>query len=137
MIVAMGAAVVGQYSLFNGTLIWLTCLPIMAVRKNLRRFIGIWVAAGGTLTALYLFKHQSTHWERFYPSLGSLVRKPQRPVEYLSYFLGRPVLDNRPVFWVGGSLLLLFIGASAYLVASRRDRLERGLVWFSVGSYAL
>jgi hypothetical protein len=137
VLIAVAAAVLSQYSLFHGTLTWISCIPILIVRKNLRKFIGVWVLAGVAFTALYLYGRHPSHWEGFYASPHSLVRDPRMAFEYLSYYLGRPVLDLDPSFWVGTMLVVLFILSTILLLVVRRDRLESGVIWFSIGCYAL
>lgn len=135
--VAMIAALVGQYSLFSGTLIWVCCLPILLTRKSVGKHTLVWGGTGLASTSFYLFGHQPSHWEEFYASWPSLVQNPEPAVHYLLFYLSRPVLDEEPGYLAGAGFLILFLGAAIFLALVRRDHFQMAVVWISIGSFSL
>jgi hypothetical protein len=138
LVIGLIAALVGQYSLFSGTLIWLACLPLLLVREKFRPSWWIWVLVALVSTSVYLYGYTSPPaMASFRVPIRELLREPKRPIAYILYYLGRPVLDAEPRYFVGALFALAFTASAAYVVIRRRDRLQAAMVWISIGAYAL
>jgi hypothetical protein len=138
LLIASTAAVVGQLSLLSGTLIWVMCMPVLLVRTKFRRLSWVWAALGVGCTAGYLYRYVSpANMADMHATPAELLADPKRPVAYLLYLLGRPVLDAEPSYTVGAVFLVAYGLAVAYLLFRRRDRWEAASIWLAVATYAL
>jgi hypothetical protein len=138
MLIASAAAIVGQLSLLSGTLIWVMCLPIILVRAKLRRLAWLWGALGVLCTVGYMYRYVSpANMADMHATPGELLDDPKRPVAYLLYLLGRPVLDAEPSYTVGAAFLVAYGLSAGYLLLRRRDRWEAASIWLAVATYAL
>lgn len=138
LVVATFAAIVGQLSLLSGTLIWVMCLPILLVRAKLRKLAWIWATLGVLFTVGYMYRYVSpANMADMHATPEELLADPKRPVAYLLYLLGRPVLDAEPRYTVGAVFLLAYGLSIGYLLFRRRDRWEAASIWLAVATYAL
>jgi hypothetical protein len=137
-VIACLAAIVGQLSLLSGTLIWVMCLPILLVRAKFRKLAWIWGTLGVLCTVGYMYRYASpANMADMHATPEELLADPRRPVTYLLYLLGRPVLDAEPRYTVGAVFLAAYGLSIAYLLFRRRDRWEAASIWLAVATYAL
>lgn len=130
-------AVVGQYSLFSATLIWVAGLPLLLMRRDFRKYWWVWCLAAAASTGTYLWEYTSPPlMAGFKMSPAELIEDPRPGIEYVLYYLGRPVLDEKPVFFIGGIFVLSFAVAAMYLLLFRREQLRAAAPWMAIGSYA-
>jgi hypothetical protein len=136
--IATIAALVGQYSLFSGTLIWIICLPVVLIRDKFRRHWWIWVLIAAVSTSAYLYRYTNpAAMASFRAPIPEILQEPKRPAAYILYYLGRPVLDAEPSYLVGALFAGAFVASAAYVLIRRRSRLALAMVWISIGAYAL
>ena len=138
LLMAVFAAVAGQYSLMSGTLIWVVCLPLLLIRSQFRRYWWVWVGAAGASTVGYLYGYSSPpYMEDFKVSVAEIAGSPMLALRYVLYYLGRPILDDEPSYVAGAFFAIVFTAAAGYLLIRRRDRLPAAAVWLAIGSHAL
>lgn len=137
--IAAAAAVVSQYSLASGVLVWIVCLPTFIARAHLRRLVLPWVLAGSASTALFFWHWQAQGGHSF---VANLLDHPKNVALFVLYYLGRPVLyahvtTGPPSYFAGTAFLVVFIASVGYLLLFRRDRIEPALGWLSIGGFGL
>lgn len=138
VLLAAGAAWVGQYSLLSASMIWVVCLPLLIVRPSYRKFIVPWAVAASVATFFYFRNYRSaSNMEFMHATPDQLLDDPATAAEYLLYLLGRPVLDVNPEIWAGLAVLIVLVAALLYLVLARRNRLPEALPWLAIAGYAL
>ncbi len=127
-------AVLAQYSLGNGTLLWL--LAVAALLYLRMPYIKvILVAASGFITTLLYYWH---YIEPTYPSKTLFIHQPIDFARYVLVYLGRPLtfLHTGAVV-MGLAVLAVFIAASSYLFKQNKNAFCKLLPWIGLGLYAI
>lgn len=133
--VAIVAAFIGQYSLANGVFIWVVALPILAVEARYRRWLPVWILAGGVSTLAYLVGY---HKPEHHPPTSEFFRHPLDSSRYVALYLGRPLSESQDTaIALGYILTAIFLALCVNFAVRGLGSVRRVLVWFGVGMYAV
>lgn len=131
VVVASGAAVVGQYSLASGTFIWGSALVVLLAQRRYWKFVPAWVVVAGVSTALYLNGYTRPRGHPPLADLGDL----DALLVYLSTYVGRSVTTHG---WADVAGLL--VAATGVVVVHRlvavRASLPRCAPWVGILLFA-
>jgi hypothetical protein len=129
----IAGALLSQYSLANGTLIWpLAIVALLFYKVDWKKVLTIFIF--GTLsTALYFYHYVSPPNPK-----SSIFHNPFEYIHYVLIYLGRSLtFVDRLTPILGLLLLTLFAGFILGSFKYSRRRFINGLPWFVMGSYAV
>jgi hypothetical protein len=130
-----GGAVLAQYSLGNGTLLW-PIIIVTLVYLGIQKWRVVGVGALGVLTTILYYTNYSNPPGSVSKTL--FLKEPVQFVEYIGLYFGRPLSYIPPLTAILGALLVgLFVALGIYLFVKHKDRFKQGLPWLALGLYAL
>ncbi len=133
--VAAAGAVLATYSLASGMFVWLICIPIFLVRKDMRRMVWLWLG----LAALFVGIHYiGYHNPTYQPSKTLFLHEPGPFVHYLLVYIARPVVTD---FLLSVKVAVLYIAAiiagSVYMWRYYRKEFSTSMLpWICLALYA-
>lgn len=135
LILLMIGAVLAQYSLGGGTLVWPILIAALIYLGVPKIKVAIVTAAAAIFTGLY-------YWHYVSPGdttpLSVTLHEPVAFIKYYFSYLGRP-LSFIP--WLapvlGVVLVSLFLSICAYLLIRQRQRVAENVHWIVMGLYAM
>lgn len=134
VVVAALGATIATYSLASGMFVWIVCLPMFFIVKELRRWSALWIAAGALCIGAYYahFSDPNTH-----PSIGFFVHHPTLFVHYWLIYIGHPLAAQ---IWLAPFAGLLVIAGVLvgvlYMGRLGREKWLLMLPWFVLAGYA-
>jgi hypothetical protein len=136
VVIAMGGALLGTFSLASGMLIWVAALPTFLVRRELRRYVIVWCGAGAITAALYFNGYVKP---RGHPPLSAFFDQPWQSVRYVLTYIGLPAGPTAGWALIAGAALLLAIAGGVVYGARRRDDVisTAAVPWVSMALYGL
>jgi len=137
VLVAIAAGVFATYSLASGIFIWLVCVPVFMLRKDVRGYWWVWAVAAVGADGAYYFKYQNPGY--FQPSTPFLLHHIPLFLHYTIVYIAHPLAAwmylSVPAFVL---LAVSLIGAFTYLWQYQRILLRTTLLpWLILGLYAL
>jgi hypothetical protein len=132
---AVAFAFVGHYSLASGMFIWVIAVPLLLVRERYRRWLPLWVVAGGLSTLAYLHGY---HKPEQHPPTSTFFKNPVEGSEYVALYLGRPLFDAQSLATGAGYVLAaLFIVLCVHFARQGMEATRRVAPWFAIGMFAV
>lgn len=131
---ALAGAAVATYSLGSGIAVWVVGLGILALYRQGKKPIGIWLAGFALSAASYYYGY---HKPPDSPSNTVFLEQPMSFVRYILNYFGRPVSDQSPVAALVGSVLLLLLIPLLYMVWVKRAHITRFVPWLSLVALSL
>jgi hypothetical protein len=133
--VLVAGAVLAQYSLGNGTLLWPLAIAAF-VLLGLPRRKTLWLGAIALVCTAYYYIGYGAVAGSTSKSYG--LRHPLGLAKYFFTYMGRSLTyGQRFATVVGLVLVLAFVWLAYYLYRYRRPRFMAALPWFVLGGYAL
>jgi hypothetical protein len=135
LVLTMIGAIIAEYSLGNGVLIWPIIIVALAYCRVGWRRLGIVSVTAVLSTVLYYVNYYNP------PGSVSKTIALQQPIDFIGYvalYLGRPVSYSHLVTVVSGVLLgIIFVSIGVYLYKKHKERFKQGIPWFMLGSYVV
>ena len=135
VLVAAACAVFAQYSLANGTAVWVCLAPLLLLGGRDRRLALVWGAVAAVSTAAYFAGYVKPAG---HPPTTEILHHPVEGARYACLLLGRTVFENHDVGIAFGALLVVCFTALCLRIGLRRRDL--GLVaapWICIAIYVL
>lgn len=130
----LAGAILAQYSLGNGTLLWALILGVLIYRRINWPQVGVVAATAIAATGLYFWNYHNPQ----IPSKTLALHEPLSFVNYVLTYLGRPLtfFHHLPALF-GFITLALFVWLNVYLFRNKRGLFDKLLPWTLLGLYAI
>jgi hypothetical protein len=132
---AIAAAIITNYSLGNGMLVWVSGAIILLCRRATMRKVLVWCAAGAAAVGFYYINYHD-------PDPAGKLLLLKQPINYVQYFFG----------YLGGTLelghlstaiafgilfLTLFLTSTIYIFMTARTKIAEIAPWLGLGAYGI
>ncbi len=125
------AALVVQYSIASGVVVWLLSGFILAFHRRRLTILPLWAAVAGVFTALYFIGYiKPAH----HPSLLAGFESPKVFLAYLGNYLSGPIGRSS---LHGLAMLGLFLALTSFACIRWRARMDLVLPWLAIGGFAV
>ena len=136
LVVGMLGATLATYSLASGFIVWLVCLPLLWLSKDLRRLFWYWVGAALLVVGSHYVGYVDP---AYHPSKLIFLSEPIQFMVYFLVYVGRPLTLD---FLAGVPVALAYLAAIAVgymhvFQAYRRELVGALLPWLCLGLYGL
>lgn len=128
-------ALLAQYSLGNGTIIWpIAVIILVYLRTEIIKTAA--VALIGTISTILYYTHYSFNTGE--PSKTVALHKPLQFIEYVLAYLGRTLsFLHKPALAIGAILIVSFASITCYLFIKHKEQLVKALPWIALSLYAI
>jgi hypothetical protein len=131
VVIAALAALVCQYSLASGTVIWALCALMLAFHARRARLLGFWLALAFGSTALYAVGYERPQG---LPSLGVAIAEPVALLRYAGFYLAGPFGRSAGI----GAAVAAAFAVLAWIVCRRHwRRPELFAPWIALAGFAV
>ncbi len=128
-------AIIAQYSLGNGMLIWPIIIAVLIYCRIKKKWIGLTVLIASISTLLYYFNY---HDPTGSVSKTLVFHEPIQFIGYTMLYLGRPLsYGHIAVAFSGFLILLTFLTIAIFLFVKNKARFKICIPWFMLGFYAI
>jgi hypothetical protein len=134
LFVAVAAAVLATYSLASGLFVWAVCLPILILRKELRRYCWVWISSAAISIGGYYWDY---HDPGQHPAPQFFLHHLLLAAHYWLVYIAHP-LAGRIILSIPAATLLIggLIASIVYFWQTRRSELGTVLLpWLVIGLY--
>lgn len=131
----LAGAILAQYSLGNGTLLWPLIIAVLIYKRAAWRQTGL-VTLIGLVTSLFYFRN---YVDPTVPSKALALSHPLSYVDYVLTYLGRPLtFFHHLTALFGFAALALFVWLNIHLFRNKRSLFDnKVLPWTLLGLYAV
>ena len=135
-VLAAVTASVATYSLASGFFVWLVCLPILWLNKDLRKLMWWWISAAVVVVGSHYIGYVDP---AYHPSKTLFLHEPINFIKYVLVYIGRPLIVDFSL-WAPTTILYLagFLVALGFMVKKHAAYLTGNLLpWLCIGLYGL
>lgn len=128
---AVVAAIVCNYSMGNGLLVWFAGAVMLSLPRPNRQQLFTWAGIGVATIGIYFY-----HYDFAGGGLAALLHRPIEGAQYILQYLGHPLGTGANDALLAGSIILAVGVGSAY-IGWRQKILERLAPWLALATYSL
>jgi hypothetical protein len=134
-LILVTGAVIAQYSLGNGSLVWPLLMAALFYKKTPNKKV-LFVAAAGIISIVLYYAHYVTPPGA--PSRGLALHQPFEYAKFVFLYLGRPLSYMHTSAMIAGLLLIIiFSGLCVYLFLREKTKFNSSIPWIFLGLYSI